>query len=313
MNEHMNGLIRQDFLKEADFDQVTDEKVATVERKLNCELGSVSATGRRSRYFVAGYRQNAAPPVVLRLLLEFGRGFLCCMPLLAGVVQAGHAVHWSYLGEEGPESWGHLSPDYHVCADGRDQSPVNIEGAIEAEMPPLEFNYHKGGSAVLNNGHTIQVSYLAGSTLAVNGREFELKQFHFHAPSENHIEGKGYPMEMHLVHADKEGNLAVVAVMITEGRENETLTEIWRQMPEQAGGKKDLQKRISVKGLLPASKDYYRFNGSLTTPPCTEGVRWYVMKQPLTVSVEQVRKFRHIMHHHNNRPVQPVYARPLLK
>jgi len=241
------------------------------------------------------------------------QGFLCGMLLLAGVAQAGHAVHWGYLGEEGPESWGQLSPDYRACAEGRNQSPVDLKGFIEAELPPLEFNYRKDGSEVLNNGHTIQVNYLPGSTLAVHGREFELKQFHFHAPSENRIEGKSYPMEMHLVHADKEGNLAVVAVMITEGGENATLAKIWEQMPEQAGGKEELQERISVKGLLPASNDYYRFNGSLTTPPCIEGVRWYVLKQPLTVSADQVKKFRHIMHHPNNRPVQPVYARPLLK
>ena len=166
---------------------------------------------------------------------------------------------------------------------------------------------------MLNNGHTIQVNYRPGSVLKVNGREFELKQFHFHAPSENHIEGRSYPMEMHLVHADKEGNLAVVAVMLTEGGENSTLAKIWEQMPEQAGEKESLKERISVEGLLPASRDYYRFNGSLTTPPCSEGVRWYVMKQPLTVSTEQVKKLRHIMHHPNNRPVQRVNARLLLK
>ena len=120
-------------------------------------------------------------------------------------------------------------------------------------------------------------------------------------------------MEMHLVHADKEGNLAVVAVMLTEGGENSTLAKIWEQMPEQAGEKESLKERISVEGLLPASRDYYRFNGSLTTPPCSEGVRWYVMKQPLTVSTEQVKQFMRIMHHPNNRPVQRVNARLLLK
>ena len=235
------------------------------------------------------------------------------MLLLSGVAQVGHAVHWGYMSEEGPESWGQLSPDYRACADGRNQSPVDLKGFIEAKLPPLEFNYRKDGSEVLNNGHTIQVNYLPGSTLAVNGRKFELKQFHFHAPSENRIEGKSYSMEMHLLHADKDGNLAVVAVMIIEGGENKNLENIWRQMPEQAGGKEELEERISVKGLLPASHDYYHFNGSLTTPPCSEGVRWYVMKQPLTVSIDQVKKFKDIMHHPNNRPVQPVYARPLLK
>lgn len=241
------------------------------------------------------------------------KGYLAALVLIAGAAQGGHAVHWGYLGEEGPDSWGELSPDYATCASGRNQSPVDLKGFIEAELPPLTLEYRKDGAEVINNGHTIQVNYLPGSLLKVNGREFELKQFHFHAPSENRIEGKSYPMEMHLVHADKEGNLAVVAVMIAQGGENTTMAKIWAQMPEQAGEKQKLEERISAEGLLPASSDYYRFNGSLTTPPCTEGVRWYVMKQPLTVSAEQVEKFRHIMHHPNNRPVQPVYARPLLK
>ena len=241
------------------------------------------------------------------------QGILGGMLLMAAAAQAGHAVHWGYMSEEGPDRWGQLSPAYSSCANGRNQSPVDLKGFIEAELPPLELQYRKNGNEVLNNGHTIQVNYLPGSVLKVNGREFELKQFHFHAPSENHIEGRSYPMEMHLVHADKEGNLAVVAVMITEGAENSTLAKIWEQMPEQAGEKEALKERISVEGLLPASRDYYRFNGSLTTPPCTEGVRWYVMKQPLTVSTEQVKKFRRIMHHPNNRPVQRVNARPLLK
>jgi carbonic anhydrase len=241
------------------------------------------------------------------------KGYLTALALMAGAAQAGHAVHWGYQGEEGPATWGQLSPDYATCASGRNQSPVDLKGFIEAELPPLALEYRKDANEVVNNGHTIQVNYLPGSLLKVNGREFELKQFHFHVPSENRIEGRSYPMEMHLVHADKDGNLAVVAVMITQGGENTTMEKIWAQMPEQAGEKRALEERISAAGLLPASADYYRFNGSLTTPPCTEGVRWYVMKQPLTVSAGQVEKFRHIMHHPNNRPVQPVYARPLLK
>jgi carbonic anhydrase len=193
------------------------------------------------------------------------------------------------------------------------QSPIDLTGLIEAELAPVQFDYKPGGSEVLNNGHTVQVTYAPGSKITLDGREFELKQFHFHAPSENHIEGRSYPMEGHLVHADKDGNLAVVAVMFEEGAANAALTTSWAEMPEKAGQKRRIAEPVSAEGLLPANRDYYRFNGSLTTPPCSEGVRWLVMKDPVTASKEQIERFAHVMHHPNNRPVQPINARTVLQ
>jgi carbonic anhydrase len=149
--------------------------------------------------------------------------------------------------------------------------------------------------------------------MIIDGHEFELRQYHFHAPSENRINGKSYPMEAHLVHADKEGNLAVIAVMFVEGAENPSLARAWAHMPEKVGDKHSLPSSIAVDGMLPAKHGYYRYNGSLTTPPCSEGVRWIVMKAPVSASRPQIERFEHIMHHPNNRPVQPINARVVLQ
>jgi carbonic anhydrase len=224
-----------------------------------------------------------------------------------------HNQHWGYTGHEGPEYWGTLDPKYSTCDKGLNQSPINLTGFIESDLSPLELEYKLGGHEILNNGHTIQVNYQSGSKLGINGHSYELKQFHFHSPSENHINGKSYPMEMHLVHADTKGNLAVVAVVFEEGNKNETLKEIWNTMPSIAGNKKTLPSIVSVDGLLPDNREYYRFNGSLTTPPCTEGVVWLVMKQPVAVTKGQIKQFTNVMHQPTNRPVQAVNARPILK
>ena len=232
---------------------------------------------------------------------------------MTSISLAGEKTHWGYSGHEGPEHWGELDPKYSVCSEGKNQSPVNLTGMIESNLSPITINYQSGGTEILNNGHTIQVNYKSGSTITVNGHEFELKQFHFHSPSENTIEGHSYPMEAHFVHADKEGNLAVIAVMFKTGEKNEELEKAWEHMPESAGEKNALPKSVDANILLPHNQDYYRFNGSLTTPPCSEGVLWLVMKYFDTASKEQIDKFAHTMHHQNNRPVQPVNARAILK
>jgi len=223
------------------------------------------------------------------------------------------APHWGYVGAEGADHWGELDPKYAVCASGKNQSPIDLSGFIEADLKPFPIDYRSGGTEILNNGHTIQVNYAPGSTIAIDGHRFELKQYHFHAPSENHIDGKSYPMEAHLVHADADGNLAVIAVMFVEGRENASIAKAWSQIPMEAGTKVALAGQLDARDLLPRKRAYYRFNGSLTTPPCSEGVRWLVMKEPVSVSKAQIEAFEHVMHHPNNRPVQPVNARPVLR
>lgn len=239
--------------------------------------------------------------------------------LFAGLTLWSHAtcsandVHWSYAGEEGPEKWGRLSPEFIMCSLGKNQSPIDLAEFIEADLKPLEFAYQPGGTEVLNNGHTIQVNYAPGSMITVDGREFELKQFHFHAPSENIIKGKRYPLEGHLVHADSNGNVVVVAVMFTEGASNTALKEAWQRMPNSARAPQPLSTPADAGKLLPSDRDYYRFNGSLTTPPCSEGVRWLVMKKSVTASKDQLTKFTQVTQHPTNRPLQAVNARAVLQ
>ncbi|MEL3929310.1 carbonic anhydrase [Aeromonas enteropelogenes] len=236
---------------------------------------------------------------------------LACSLLLALPAFAA-APHWEYSGAAGPDHWAKLTPEFSPCA-GSNQSPVDLTGLVEADLPPLVFHYRAGGEFASNNGHTVQIGYAPGSTLELDGMSFELKQFHFHAPSENHIEGKSYPLEGHLVHANGKGELAVVAVMFEVGKANPVLAEAWRQLPIKAGESHALKAPVAVEQLLPAKRDYYRFSGSLTTPPCSEGVRWLVLKQPVEASQAQIDAFKEVMHHPNNRPVQPLNGRVVLQ
>lgn len=237
--------------------------------------------------------------------------FAVGMLLSVSAFSAG-GIHWEYSGEAGPEHWAKLDPEYSACA-GKNQSPVNLTAFVESELAPLVFSYGGGSAEILNNGHTVQINALPGSSLSVDGMQFALKQFHFHAPSENLIDGKSFPLEAHLVHADQDGHLAVVAVLFTEGAANTVLEKAWAHLPETAGDPLTLPPGISPLDLLPSNRDYYRYNGSLTTPPCSEGVRWLVMKNPVPASKAQVDAFTHVMHHPNNRPVQAVNARSVLK
>lgn len=231
----------------------------------------------------------------------------------SSVSQAAHQSHWSYTGNAGPEHWGELSPDYALCSSGKNQSPVNLTGMIEGDLPPLIVNYKKGGFEIVNNGHSIQIDYAPGSTITIGDHSFELKQFHFHTPSENTIEGRSFPMEAHLVHADGKGNLAVIAIMYDTGKANIELQKAWRWIPQKVGVKKTLPEQIDANALMSGDLDYYRFNGSLTTPPCSEGVAWIVMKAPDTVSQEQVKTFADTMRHDNNRPLQQINGRIVVK
>ena len=238
--------------------------------------------------------------------------FAASVLVLFGFAHAGDQPHWSYSGTDGPEHWAKLSPQYGACS-GKNQAPINLTGFIEAKLEPIAFSYRAGGDEILNNGHTVQVSYAAGSSIAVDGHVFHLKQFHFHAPSENRVNGVSFPMEAHLVHADKDGNLAVVAILFRRGEANEALAEAWAKMPQRNGDRHAFPSHINAAGLLPTDRAYYRFNGSLTTPPCTEGVLWLVMKHPVPASQQQIEKFAGTMEQPNNRPIQPRNARAVLR
>lgn len=228
-----------------------------------------------------------------------------------------HAVHathhWSYEGETGPLHWGDLKPEYFMCKAGKNQSPVDITDARTVEKKHIGFRYFVGGDDVLFNGHAVQVNYRPGSFVTIDKKTYELKQFHFRTPSENTIDGKHFPMEAHFVHLDKNGNIAVLALMFEEGARNPELDKILEVLPKKVGQKARLKHAANASALMPMDVDYYRFNGSLTTPPCSEGVVWAVFKKTVTASADQIKAFRDELEVPNNRPLQPINARVILK
>jgi len=231
---------------------------------------------------------------------------------LASSAFASDSAHWTYSGHSGPEHWGELESRFGMCAQGKNQSPVDLHAPVKAELPPLSFAYQLETREILNNGHTVQVNFAPGSKLAIESRQFELKQVHFHTPSENRIEGMTFAGEAHFVHADAAGNLAVVAVMLDEGNSNPALAQLLRGAPTEAGERRALDAGRTLAALLPAQKDYFEYSGSLTTPPCSEGVLWLVMKQPMSISPTELETLTHAMHGPNNRPVQQLNARVIL-
>ncbi len=226
---------------------------------------------------------------------------------------ASHAM-WGYEGENGPANWGGMSSEFILCGQGKSQSPIDINQTYKADLEDIRFSYNATPLKVVNNGHTIQVNYGTGSSIIVDGKKYDLLQFHFHAPSENTVKGKHYKMEMHLVHKNMNNELAVVGIFLKEGRANKIIQKIWDNIPVTINEEKVVRSvSINAADLLPHEEDYYHFYGSLTTPPCSEGVNWSVMKTPVEVSEAQIRKFEEVMGHHNNRPTQSVNKRFILE
>lgn len=225
------------------------------------------------------------------------------------------ASHWGYEGEGSPEHWSEISAENQLCQKGMNQSPIDIDTTYIAHINPLENSYTEAPVSILNNGHTVQANFADGAkdSIKIDGVVYTLQQLHFHAPSENTIHGKHYPMEMHLVHKNAQGETAVVAVMFTTGKANSELAKLWKVMPDQTDQLQPLEKRIDINGLLPKDKTHYRFSGSLTTPPCSEGVSWLVLKTPVMLSEKQLKQFVDIMNHPNNRPTQPLHGRVVIE
>lgn len=226
--------------------------------------------------------------------------------------------HWTYEGEKGPRFWGKLDPLFSVCDKGRNQSPIDIGTTVPTSLPKLRADFspaklqivhHEHIADEINNGHTIQINYTEGDTLTIGNTNYELIQFHFHSPSEHTVHGKHYPMEMHFVHKSPSGALAVVGVFIEQGAHNKAFDPIWENLPKQKGVESHFEHvHVDVDNLLPHNQQSYRYDGSLTTPPCSEVVQWIVMKSPIQLSKEQIRTFNAIIHG-NNRPVQPIHHR----
>lgn len=221
----------------------------------------------------------------------------------------GKGAQWGYEGSTGPAHWGDLSKEFRLCKEGKSQSPVNIVNPVKERLPKIEFHYKSTPLSIINNGHTIKVNYTQGSYIIYNGRRYDLLQFHFHRPSENTVNGKHFDMEAHLVHKGDGGELLVVAIFLKEGKRHPLIQRLWQYIPEEIGHKKHYRDvRIDISSLLPNEKGYYFFSGSLTTPPCTEGVKWIVLKRPVEVSKDQVERFEGF-YRMNARPVQPLNGR----
>jgi carbonic anhydrase len=217
--------------------------------------------------------------------------------------------HWSYDGETGPSHWGDLSAEFAPCKTGHRQSPIDIGPTQKADLPAIQFDYKTTPLHIIDNGHTILINYAPGSSIRVGDKRYELKQFHFHRPSEEMIKGKRYEMVVHLVHVAQDGSVAVVAVLLQQGGENPLIEELWHDLPKEKDKEESLDKvQINVASLLPADRGYYTFSGSLTTPPCTENVTWYVLKHPVTVSAAEIREFSKL-YRDDARPTQPLYNR----
>ena len=223
-----------------------------------------------------------------------------------------HHPHWTYGGEGGPEHWGELGPENKPCAVGMQQSPIDLAGALSAKVAaPVPRWIPAKGAEVVNNGHTLQVNVEQGGGVSLGGKDYVLKQFHFHHPSEHTIDGKSFPLEVHFVHAAEDGDLAVIGVMFEEGAANPNLDPIWSTAPVSEGHAK-APGTIDAFAFMPPTVGVYRYEGSLTTPPCSETVHWTVMSTPVTASSGQIAAFASLFPW-NARPVQPLHRRYVLK
>lgn len=214
--------------------------------------------------------------------------------------------HWSYEGEEGPDHWTELG--YPDCS-GNEQSPIDIPSGTPPHEADISFNYNPSALNIVNNGHAIQVTYNEGSTMGVENKTYKLLQFHFHAPSEHTFNSEYYDIELHLVHQSGDGEYAVVGVMLVSGSENNAYAPVWENLPAEKGELETISGvNVNAVDLLPGNRSYYRYNGSFTTPPCTEGVRWFVLDNSIELSRAQIDAFKAI-YSHNNRPIQALNQR----
>ena len=239
-----------------------------------------------------------------------------------GKPPAAHGAHWSYQGAEDPSHWSKLSPEFASCGTGHEQSPVDIVTSKAAPLPRgtagfdevrIDPTARKGPVDIVNNGHTIQVDAVGSEALTIGNKPYVLQQFHFHSPSEHTLDGRSYPLEAHFVHKSADGKLAVIAVLFEEGAENTALMPFWKRLPKSTGEKEDLGgDGVNVQPMLPGRHEAYRYAGSLTTPPCSEAVKWMVMADRLKASAGQIEALKAIVHV-NNRPIQPLLGRPVYK
>ncbi len=299
----------------------TQDPMDTLREKLAAKLGAVKAPESKSPYVVRvaskaslNDAHGAAPKASaaahgLKKVVDEHRASKGAAGATTGE-HAGHggAPHWAYQGEHGPNAWAALNPEFAKCGTGTRQSPIDIRGGIPVELEPVQFDYRPTGFAVVDNGHTVQVNVGAGNAIQVMGRRYDLLQFHFHRPSEERINGRQFDMVAHLVHKDPEGRLAVVAVLLDRGSALPLVQTVWNNLPLEKGEELPASAALDLNQLLPQDKRYYTYMGSLTTPPCSEGVLWMVMQQPVNLSPQQIDIFARL-YPMNARPIQQAAGR----
>ena len=219
---------------------------------------------------------------------------------------------WAYEGAAGPQAWAELRPEFALCAKGRRQSPIDLQGGLAVDLEPVLFDYRASGFAVVDNGRTVQVNLAPGNAIELGGRRFELQQFHFHHPAEERIDGRAFEMSLHLVHRDAQGRLAVVALLFDRGPPQPVVQQVWNHLPLERHQETAARVALDLPALLPADRRYYTYMGSLTTPPCSEGVQWVVMRHPVTMAPEQIDLFARI-YPMNARPLQAASGRRILQ
>ncbi len=245
-------------------------------------------------------------------------GCACCLAVakLEAAERAAHggkdAAHWSYSGDTGPQRWGELQPDFKVCALGTEQTPIDLSGAMSGDTGTVGLEYKSLPIRVVNNGHTIQVNADPGSSCVIGGTKYDLLQFHFHHPSEHLLSGKAFDLECHFVHRSSAGAFAVLGVFIRSGARNPALAPLFDAMPKTAGPEIKTPGSIDPAALIPKSGGFFRYIGSLTTPPCSEGLAWTVFKQPIEASTDQIRQLAQLFPN-NARPLQGLNRRFLIE
>ncbi len=215
---------------------------------------------------------------------------------------------WAYEGDSGPQNWGRLKPEFSKCSSGERQSPIDIRDGMKLQLDPVQIEYRPSNFRVIDNGHTVQVNVAGGNSIEVMGRRYSLVQFHFHRPSEERIDGRQFDMVAHLVHKDMDGRLAVIAVLLDQGSAHPIVQTVWNNLPLEKGEEVAARATLDLNALLPAERSYFTYMGSMTTPPCNEGVLWMVMKQPVEISGDQIRIFARL-YPMNARPVQSAAGR----
>jgi carbonic anhydrase len=223
-----------------------------------------------------------------------------------------HPTHWAYQGDGGPQAWSQMKPEFSLCGNGQRQSPIDIRGGLAVELEPVRFDYQPSRFAVVDNGHTVQVNLQPGNAIEVGGKRFELVQFHFHRPSEERIDGKQFEMSLHLVHKSEQGHLAVVALLIDKGARQTVLQKVWNNLPLEKNQEAAARAPLELLDLLPDDRRYFTYMGSLTTPPCSEGVQWIVMRQPVMAAPEQIELFSRL-YPMNARPLQSASGRRIMQ